>query len=387
MVTAMPIDDSFGALGNNSRIAGNADQAEKMAMGKQTSSVSRSLLDERISGELEGDFDEDRVIGDGPVEEELAGSTLEILEHRKELLGSAYPFDIDRQLLSYTGTGKGVYEFCLDLSLMDHSHNQNAVDVVLFELMAAKIVAGVFRGEHFRSGWPSHDKKLRPSKLKQVAKIMEEKTGEWWWMPSPGNPQDPNSRDTKDEGMDFLVWKRLDSRNGSFFVAGQCACGGDWRNKFEDLTPRKINRWWAFPSFVPFTASLAIPYAVPGQIAIQDVSRRAGLVFDRVRLTLAAQADEPPGGWGSWLDSTRTTVAKTVKNPVAKDAGTPKKSASKKAAKNGAKKATTKNATTKATKAATKKDTAGAGDTIGNKAVAKKTASSSKRTRARTKTA
>ena len=32
MVTAMPIDDSFGALGSNSRIARNADQAEYMAI-------------------------------------------------------------------------------------------------------------------------------------------------------------------------------------------------------------------------------------------------------------------------------------------------------------------------------------------------------------------
>lgn len=151
MVTAMPIDDSFGALGSNSRIARNADQAEYMAIIKRTSSVNRSLLDERISGELEGDFDEHLVLREGPAEEELAGSTLEILEKRSELLGTAYPFEIDGQLLKYRRTGKGVYEFCLKLSLMDHSGNQNAIDVVLFELLAAKIVSGYFKGDHYRS--------------------------------------------------------------------------------------------------------------------------------------------------------------------------------------------------------------------------------------------
>lgn len=318
MVTAMPIDDSFGALGSNSRIASNADQAERMAISKLTSSVNRSLLDERISGELEGDFDEHHVLREGPAEEELAGSTLEILEARSELLGTAYPFEIDGQLLRYTGTGKGVYEFCLELSLMDHSGNQNAIDVVLFELLAAKIVSGYFRGDHYRSGWPSHDKTARPSRLAQVGAIIHQQTGEWWWLPAPGNEADPDHQTAKDEGLDFLVWKRLDARHGSFFLAGQCACGDDWRNKFEDLTEDKIKRWWSFPTFVPFTRAFAIPYAVPGTVAIQDISRRAGLVFDRIRLTLAAQSDVPVDGWDTWLDGTRATVAKAVTKPVTK---------------------------------------------------------------------
>lgn len=313
----MPIDDNFGALGRNSRIAANADEVESMAMGKIAASVNRSLLNERISGELEDEFDDDdRVIREGPAEEELAGATLEIIEHRKDLLGDAYPFEADGQALKYIGSGDGIYEFCLRLSRMDHSANQNAIDVVLFELLASEVVAAYFSGNHYRSGWPSHDSAARPARLANMGKIINEKTGEWWWSPFPGNPTNPTSAQAKDEGMDFLVWKRLDARNGSFFVAGQCACGDDWRNKFEDLTPERITRWWSTPSCVPFTRAFAIPYAIPGKVAIQDISRRAGLVFDRVRLTLAGNGSIPTGGWSTWLTSTRAMVAKKVKAPA-----------------------------------------------------------------------
>lgn len=315
----MPIDDSYGALGRNSRIAANADEVESMAIGKLAASVNRSLLNERISGELEDEFDhDDRVIREGPAEEELAGATLEIIEQRRDLLRTAYPFEVHGQALNYTGSGDGIYEFCLRLSRMDHSANQNSIDIVLFELLAAELVAAYFSGNHYRSGWPSHDKSVRPVRLAQVGEIINRKTGEWWWSPFPGNSEDPTSQEAKDEGMDFLVWKRLDARNGSFFVAGQCACGNDWRNKFSDLTHEKIERWWSTPSCVPFTRAFAIPYAIPGNVAIQDVSRMAGLVFDRARLTLAGKNSIPAGGWSNWLASTRAAVAKTMKTPNAK---------------------------------------------------------------------
>jgi hypothetical protein len=305
----MPIEDSYSALGRNSRIADNADEVENMALGKIAASINRSLLNERISGELEDDYDDqNRVIREGPTEEELAGTTLEIIEQRRELLGSAYPFKINGQMLEYTGMGDGVYEFCLRLSLMDHSANQNSIDIVVFELLTAKLVADHFGGEHYRSGWPSHDKADRPSRLAKVGEIIQQKTGEWRWSPYPGNPNDPTIKEAKDGGLDFLVWKRLDARMGSFFVAGQCACGDDWRNKFADHTAEKIQRWWSTPSCVPFTRAFAIPYAIPGHIAIQEISRLAGLVFDRTRLTLASSHSIPAEGWIAWLAANRAKV-------------------------------------------------------------------------------
>ena len=317
----MPISDTYGALGQNTTFAKNADQVEASAIVRQASSVVSSLLDERISGEIDDlNLSNDRLLDEQAREEEIAGATLEIIEHRIKLLGGSYPFRLDGQVLVYTGAGDGVYEFCLRTALMDHSANQNAIDIVLFELLAAKVVGDMFAGDHYRCGWPTHDPIDLPNPLADMASILHERCGEWWWQPQPGNSANPTTKEVKDGGIDFLVWRRLDSRNGSFFIAGQCACGNDWRNKYHDLNLDKITRWWPRPTVVGLTRAFAIPYAIPGDIAIQEVSREAGLVFDRIRLTLAGRHAGANHQWDQWLSTTREAVERQLTPKIRKAA-------------------------------------------------------------------
>lgn len=313
----MPIDDSFSSLGRTLVASYNADQAEMAAMNRGFSSVNASLLDERISGSFDDDEgSNDRVQGDALVAEELAGSTLELLQHRISLLRSQYPFRIDGQVLEYTGNprSEGIYEFCLRLSQADLGENSNSTELVIFELLSAKVVAKNFGGHSYRCGWPTHDPTDRPHKLKGVGARLHEQTGEWRWAPRQPNPDDPTTAQAKDEGIDFVVWKRLDPyRHGSFFIAGQCAGGRHWRNKLQELNLARIQRWWSHPCHVPLTRAFSIPFVIPGNLAIEELSAQAGLIFDRIRLTLAGGHNAVSAGpnsksWGQWIDEQRDLI-------------------------------------------------------------------------------
>lgn len=296
--------DDFARLGENLVTAANADQAESIAIQRGSSSVNSSLLDELISGVLDDESVGDHIEGNAEPEEQLAGATLEQIEERKELLGEAYPFTVNGQVLQYAGRGNGVYEFCLSLSRMDHTANQHSSDIVLFELLSARLVANVIGGKYCRTGWPSHDVNERPVCLASMSRVLSQRCGEWQWRPGQDEPLDPPPSEVKDEGLDFVAWRALDARHGSLFVAGQCACGNNWRNKLEDLTQDRLRRWWTEQSLVPFTRAFATPYVIPGKKTIQTISRRAGLTFDRIRLTLAGHGSS--SDWGEWLDKQRT---------------------------------------------------------------------------------
>lgn len=300
------MNDNYAALGQNLSIGANADQLEQLAITRGTASVNDALFDEQASGVLGDEATFDVVERDAVATETLAGSTLEHVQERKTLLGDAYPFAITGQALRYCRSRTGVYEFCLDLSLAKLGAGRRQQDIVAFELLAARMVGDTLSGNHYRTGWPSHDPHERPKRFKQLAERLHQSSGEWWWHPAPGNDDDPSPTLVKDEGIDFIAWHRLDTRGGSLFIAGQCACGEDWRNKFSDLTCDRMHRWFMYPCHVPFTRALAIPYIIPGYNAIGDVSRQAGLVFDRIRLTLAAERDPAPQPLRAWIDTQRT---------------------------------------------------------------------------------
>ena len=118
---------------------------------------------------------------------------------------------------------------------------------------------------------------------------LHEKTGEWVWRPEDGLPDNPSPKVAKDEGIDLIAWKsNIDGRRGHMFLLGQCACGDNWLGKFDDANPDKIRKWFhpmtlIFPPkklfFTPFHAVDSV---------LEQASREAGIVLDRIRLTLLA---------------------------------------------------------------------------------------------------
>ncbi len=96
-------------------------------------------------------------------------------------------------------------------------------------------------------------------------------------------------RDVKDEGLDFAAWiHHLDDRPGHLFLLGQCACGDNWSNKLTELSIDPLMRWFPPMCHVPATRAFCTPFHITDQRLI-EASKQAGIVFDRIRLTLLAE--------------------------------------------------------------------------------------------------
>ncbi len=231
--------------------------------------------------------------------DDAVGQVHEEIERRADLLGPAYPFELEDGLLTYRGPRSGFYEFCLAASLATNiTSGENVGLPRLFERMSAILIASAFGPgtEHMHLGSP-RDSEIGAA-FHVAMREAHRRTSEWFWGPDPGLPENPSH--TGDEGVDFVVWKRPpDRRVGSLFILGQCACGDDWSNKFNDIELGRYERWFNPLTYArPPVRAFATPYHL-GDGWLVEALPRAGLVFDRSRLTLLAEdvaSDEPYRG-------------------------------------------------------------------------------------------
>ena len=124
-------------------------------------------------------------------------------------------------------------------------------------------------------------------------KTLHERSGDWHWSPEDGLPAD-GPAGAGDEGLDFVVWKAIDNRPGKIFILGQCACGNDWEEKFDDINLEKLWKWIR-PR--PYPDPIRV-FATPHHLSdghLREAQREAGLVLDRARLSLLAEklVDDP----------------------------------------------------------------------------------------------
>ena len=157
----------------------------------------------------------------------------------------------------------------------------------VFEQLSAVLVRGFFgaHADFLHLGSP----RVENPQFSQAMKHANEKTREWIWGPDPDLPNGPS--DTGDHGVDFVVWNPPpDGRVGSAFVLGQCACGDDWHEKFGDVDIARYSKWFNPLSYVtPQMRAFTTPHHI-GDGFLNEALRRAGMVFDRSRLTLLADA-------------------------------------------------------------------------------------------------
>jgi len=282
-----------GSLFNASK---NADQTEFAAMMEGSVPLERGIRDDIIADEHHADIpDHDYSWQDEEAALDfIAGPLLSEIDRRISLMGEHYPFERVNSSLRYKGSDTLVYEFCLAVSLLKNlsSKPYNRFPL-LFELVATEAARCYLGGAalSLRCGWPSHNRLERPTSFKELLALITERTGgEFRWSPSIPLPAKWSSHAPKDEGMDFIAWKPFeDQRLGPLFLLGQCACGDDWENKLNDLDANRLRRWVNPITFVDFVRAFAVPHHIPGHYIFADVASRAGLTFDRVRLTLLAQ--------------------------------------------------------------------------------------------------
>jgi hypothetical protein len=276
------------------KLVKNADQVEFAAIASTSAIVDQGVYDDRVADamddyEVGADADVERWERDDLAFDSAVGQAREEIERRVTIMGASYPFQLDGGSLVYTKSKSGFYEFCLATSLADQiTTGANVGFPRLFERLCALLVREFFGpyAESYHVGSPRQPE--GPSQFGAAMRTAHAMTGEFFWGPDPDLPNDLTR--TGDEGVDFIVWTKLpDRRNGSAFVLGQCACGDDWTDKFNDADLKRYRKWFNPLSYVEPLFAFATPYHVADGLLF-EASKRAGLVFDRARLTILADA-------------------------------------------------------------------------------------------------
>ena len=287
------MDDSYARRHEMQRLAGIADKAEIHAMRYGSAVVDDGLVSERIAA---ADDDSPPEVGNRASwhqmdldQEGRSGGARDNVQRRAELLGNRYPFALP--YLQYSPSDSLVYEFCLaicnapNLTSGEYKHLPRVFERLSCVLAETYIGLGA-DSQHL--GWP-RDKGGRTGTFQKAIAPIYKKTQEWAWSPEVKLPQNPTVKDVKDGGLDLLAWKKIDDRSGSLFFLGHCACGDNWQTKFHDANPMELSKW-----FNPMTLAsppvrlFFTPYHVVDAV-IREASRVAGIVLDRVRLTLLAE--------------------------------------------------------------------------------------------------
>ncbi|RDV06933.1 hypothetical protein DXH95_05940 [Sphingorhabdus pulchriflava] len=276
------------------KLVKNADQAEFAAIASTSAIVDQGVYDDRVADAMDdydvgADADVERWERDDLAFDSAVGQAREEIERRVAIMGASYPFQLDGGSLVYTKSNSGFYEFCLAASLAEQiTSGANVGFPRLFERLCALLVQEFFGpyAKSFHVGSPR-----QPDGHSQFGAAMRDAhlmTGEFIWSPDPDLPTDVTH--TGDEGVDFIVWaKPPDQRIGSAFVLGQCACGDDWTEKFNDADLKRYRKWFNPLSYIEPLFAFATPYHVADGF-LGEASRRAGLVFDRARLSILADA-------------------------------------------------------------------------------------------------
>ena len=100
------------------------------------------------------------------------------------------------------------------------------------------------------------------------------------------NVKRPKVSDMKDAGLDVVGWVPFaDGRRNQLSVFGQCAAGGDWYPKLNELNPVDFcNRWLKEnPAMFPFGAFF-VPRQLGGDHWWQACVGERRLLFDRLRI-------------------------------------------------------------------------------------------------------
>ena len=284
---------------SDQRTAKNADQTEFLAVKVGSCALDEGLRDDRTAdamddfGSLDATTNAPWAVDDSKIEDAV-GSVAGEIDRRAELMRECYPFVKDGNTLRYRQSQTLAYELCLAIS--------NAPTVVkapynglppAFERLCRDVVRCFFGGDFsgMRTGWPIDGEIERTAKFKSIVDKMHSATKEWVWHPAPGMPEDPSHQDVKDLGIDFAVWKSFpDGRKGVVFLLGQCACGDDWTEKFDDLNIGQIEHdWFRFFSVAAPLRMFCVPHHIPNGTHFEQVNRKAGLTLDRARIAIVAE--------------------------------------------------------------------------------------------------
>lgn len=276
-----------------------ADQVEAQAMLAGAASIDAGIEDERMDGVVD-----DALMENGNswgerqvVLENLSGAIAEELERRSTIMKDAYPFEMTKRgSLSYRPSQTGVYEFCLAAALNPTGEVEGAPKAsAIFEMIARDTLASYLgdgtRG--FRAGAPSYDFEKRGNSARETFLALERQCGEIQWCPEAGFPEEPAFKHLRDVGLDIVVWKPWsDGRLGQLFVLGQCACGKNDVNasKGREASLDRLRTWLRPVCHAAPLRCFFVAHHIPNTLQLYEISKDAGVVFDRARMALVAES-------------------------------------------------------------------------------------------------
>lgn len=231
--------------------------------------------------------------------EEIARDIFSVLEERANILGDAYPFICDGQVLSPRPNRKddSSYLFCLGLL-----HFSDDVNLHLrtreFEAVVKKAAESYFGGEAVRIGAPWSTGQITDygQLLASVSDLL----------PDIGPPTRTVAPQGGDGGWDIVLVKNFSDRKFSRLIAlGNCATGiEDWESKGQE---KAISLFWSFFTRMPQTVNPCLTFlAVPFVLTEDQKLAKAypnGITLDRFRVCGHAPNASP--AIMAWLNTHR----------------------------------------------------------------------------------
>lgn len=279
----------------NQKTLEDADQTELEALFNSSAPIDAGIIDDEHASALDSldlieDFSTNWTVKDTEIDSMSSDLSTEI-NKRVNLLNDAYPFHLDNSSVKVKVNSINIfYIFCLILSNSKlkaekgkEAHNQKMAR--LFERASLKIIKkslGEFSNSyHF--GFPRDDNsniKIAMESLKSNLNL----THEMNFNALEYNLESLLSQ--KDLGIDQIIWiKRPDNRAHShLFLLGQCACGQDYKQKYNDIDIRKLEGYFRPFTFVSPIKMMSIPFILTDE-EMQKVSTSAGWIFDRISLS------------------------------------------------------------------------------------------------------
>jgi hypothetical protein len=224
--------------------------------------------------------------------EQLISAAAEVVKNRQQLLGDAYPFRLEGNRFYYAGSRSLVYELCLAIANVNVSFREYKPLQTAFERLAGVAVASVL-GPGFmflRTGFPPAEDvggKFEPESFERAIEMLRAEMPGEWVLDANTKMKDPN-----DGGLDVVVWKRLDSREGSIMYVGNCGCGKNWlkEGKHRERPSSSLERILSRPKPHHVHDFFSLPFHVYEGRDWDDASTEGRLVLDRIRLALVAEA-------------------------------------------------------------------------------------------------
>lgn len=190
----------------------------------------------------------------------------------RQKLYDVSPYEIDNLAVEPNDefSPKKEHQACLILSLFGVESGSKIPK--LFEKLTCTAVKKYLSGEATVFGWPVRGGS-QASIRKRVIEVAEKLNEKF--------VESPPER-YKDRGVDVIGWKPFgEDRSSQVVILLQCAAGIKWRDKTGDLPMR------AWEQYIHWACNPVKAFAVPCIVSERDwhdVSKEAGIVFDRVRI-------------------------------------------------------------------------------------------------------